>query len=120
MKTPIQLGNANHPPAPAPQGPANTKDERPAPTVYLNGPEFARLPEKGRITFEFVRRRVTADKEGDEVNATVVLALTCICEVKGAKAEKKKEKKTEDVLDELLKEAQEEAAEDESEEDEED
>lgn len=121
MKTPKQLGPATISVLePAPSQPMG---ERPAPSIYLEGAEFASLPEKGRITFEFVRRRVTASKEaGAKADATVVLALTCICDVKAAKEKGEKEKKTEDVLDELLEEAREEndESEDESEEDEED
>lgn len=95
------------------------EDMDPAPTIFLSGPEFAGLPEKGRVTFEFVRRRVTASKDMEgETDASVVLALTCLCEVKASKMEGKKEPKTEDVLDELLEEAQEEESEDEESEDE--
>lgn len=116
MKTPKQLGPATVSVLqPAPSQPAG---EQPAPSVYLEGAEFASLPEKGRITFEFVRRRVTASKEADgKADATVVLALTCICDVKPSKMKEEKERKTEDVLDELLEEVQEEDDESEDEED---
>jgi len=92
----------------------------PAPTVFLSGSEFAGLPEKGRVTFEFVRRRVTASKDIEgETDASVVLALTCLCEVEESKMSPKKEPKTEDVLDELLEEVQEESKEESKEESEE-
>lgn len=109
MKTPKQLGPVT---SPSKNAPALVADERPAPSVYLDGAEFASLPEKGRITFEFVRRRVSVTQDGEGTNATVELALTCICDVKPSKMKEEKERKTEDVLDELLEEVQEEDEED--------